>query len=376
MKKKVAILTLPLHHNFGGNLQVYALANVLEELGYNVEVINIQSKSHKFLLLSYNYIKQIIKIIFKKGRINFILLDSDKEKLYKNHRIFLEKNINLTKKITHKYSLEKIISEESYHAIIVGSDQVWRKEYTPNIYKYFLDFVKDKKIRKIAYAASFGVSKWQYDKETTQRIKELAKDFHYISVRELDAVDLCREYLDVVSENVLDPTLLLSKQKYLSLIEKIEIESKNKLFTYILDKNSYKETFIKKICKENNFELHSIDLFKVKEKPILCNIDNLVTPSIESWLSNFRDAEFILTDSFHGMVFSIIFNKEFLVFVNEDRGASRFYSLLKFLQLEDRVITESSFNLSKLEKIDYDKINSLIDKRVYQIKNTLARVIK
>lgn len=376
MNKKVAILTLPLHHNFGGNLQVYALSNVLKDLGYNPDVINIKNKSYDFFSLSTNYVKQIIKIILGKKSVNFILLESEKKKLYRNHKKFIEEKLNLTKQIDKDFPLSKMISENSYHAVIVGSDQVWRKDYTPNIYNYFLDFVDNSNIRKISYAASFGLSEWQYDIETTKQLKKLAKEFDYISVRESDAVDLCKQYLEVDSENVLDPTLLLSKEKYLALAEQFESKSNNKLFTYILDSDSFKDILIRKISEEKKLEICTIELFKIKKTPILFGIEDLVTPHIETWLANFRDAEFIVTDSFHGMVFSIIFNKQFLVFVNQDRGASRFYSLLNFLGLEDRLIVSNSFDISNLAKIDYSKINELINERVLKIKDTLVKVIK
>ena len=376
MNHKIAILTLPLHHNFGGNLQVYALSETLKDLGHQVIVLNIQNKKLTNVAIIKNFGKNILKKIFLSKSINFVVLESEKKKLYKNHTQFLREKLNLTEEITDLSGLEAMVNFHKFDAVVVGSDQVWRKAYTPNIQTYFLNFVKDKSIKKIAYGASFGLEKWQYDRETTLDLAKLAEDFDYISVRESDAVDLCKNYLHIDSEHVLDPTLLLGKEKYLDLIKGFESKSKNKLFTYILDKDLYKNDWINKISADKNLPVTEIELFKNKNIPLIHEIDKIVTPHVETWLANFRDAEFVITDSFHGMVFSIIFNKEFLVFVNNERGASRFYSLLKFLNLEDRIINNKSFNLSSLKKIDYEKTSSLISEKVFQIKNKLARVFK
>lgn len=376
MSKKIAILTLPLHHNFGGNLQAYALSETLKDLGCEVSVLNIQNKKLTNIVIIKNFGKNILKKIFLSKSVNFLILEAEKKKLYQNHTRFLKEKLNLTEEIADLSSLESIVDFYQFDAVVVGSDQVWRKAYTPNIHTYFLNFINGKAIQKIAYAASFGLEQWQYDSQTTLDLAKLAEDFDYISVRESDAVDLCQKYLHVDSEHVLDPTLLVAKEKYLDLAKDFQSHSKHKLFTYTLDENPHKDTLIKKIATEKKLEISRINLFKFKKSPFIENIEDAVTPHIETWLANFRDAEFIVTDSFHGMVFSIIFNKEFLVFVNKERGASRFYSLLKFLNLEERIIHDESFDILRLEKINYEKINFLISERVLQIKEKLSRVIK
>lgn len=374
--KKVAILTLPLHHNFGGNLQAYALSETLKDLGHQVTVLNIQNKKVTNISIIKNFVKNILKKIFLSKNVNFIILESEKTKIHQHHTAFLKEKLNLTDEIYDFSTLETILELQEFDAVVVGSDQVWRKAYTPNIQTYFLNFVKDKSIKKIAYAASFGLEKWQYDSEITSELVKLAKDFDYISVRESDAVDLCKNYLHIDSEHVLDPTLLVAKEKYLDLAKDFQSHSKHKLFTYTLDQSLYKEKMIKKISEQKALEVSKIEIFKKKKSPVIFDIENSITPHIETWIANLRDAEFVITDSFHGMVFSIIFNKEFLVFVNSDRGASRFYSLLKILDLESRVINGESINISDIEKIDYKRVNALIEYKVSQIKAKLHKVIE
>lgn len=116
-------------------------------------------------------------------------------------------------------SLRKYFKKNRYDAVIVGSDQTWRPKYSPNIYDFYLDFIsKDKRIKRIAYASSFGVDDWEYSAEETKKCAKLSKLFDGISVREQSGIDLCKDHLGVDSELALDPTLLLNKDDYVTLI--------------------------------------------------------------------------------------------------------------------------------------------------------------
>src|SRR5690606_30541311 len=136
-----------------------------------------------------------------------------------------------------------------FSAVVVGSDQVWRPRYSPNIYNFFLDFLKNNStIKKVAYAASFGTEDWEYTEEQTREARELIKHFNAVSVRESSGVLLCDKYLnrkDAV--HVLDPTLLLKAEDYNQLINKTKKEIG--LFTYVLDETKEKLDFIKQCSK-------------------------------------------------------------------------------------------------------------------------------
>lgn len=366
--KKVAILTLPLHINFGGNLQAFALYSVLKDLGYDVDLLNIQNEKTKLFGFFLNVCKQFIKsyILFKP--VSYLFLEKEKELIYKNHSNFISKYLKKSNIIYDKHSFKSVIAEEKYDAVIVGSDQVWRKDYVKNIETYFLNDVENLETKKIAYAASFGVDEWQYDDEQTKKITELAKSFNYISVREDSAVELCKKYLNQHVEHVLDPTMLLSKNDYLNLCNNINTNNKGKLFNYILDNCPKKSEFINKIAKRLDKEIFSISLNKIKNEPFIKDIESFVIPPIEEWLKAFDDADFIITDSFHGMVFSIIFNKPFYVILNKERGAVRFNSLLKLLDLESRIVKKISTDELKIgdENIDYDCVNCKLEKLKFQ----------
>jgi len=377
-KHKVAILTLPLHTNFGGNIQAYALQKVLNDLGADAKLINIQRKPLNVLRSILSVIKQIIKRYVLGKSTAFKLTNYEYSIASQNHREFIEKNISLTEPIYHISQISTLFDKNQYHAIFVGSDQVWRKAYTPRIESYFLDFLQDNtQIKKIAYAASFGLDSWQYDEEQTKKLSQLAKKFDYISVREDSAVELCKKHLNIGVQHVIDPTLLLSKGDYLNLCKGTESKNKGKIFAYILDEAENKEKILNHVSKKIAKDLFSISIQKKKKDTLFIdNIEDFVAPPIQEWIKAFDDADFIVTDSFHGMVFSIIFNKPFLAIVNKKRGASRFYSLLKYLNLEDRVIEDDLAVLETLDyQVDYHLINVKLEEKRSAIKASIVELL-
>ncbi len=190
-----------------------------------------------------------------------------------------------------------------FDALIVGSDQVWRPMYNYNIEDCFLSFVSHMNLKRVAYAASFGTDKWEFTQQQTEQCAVLAKRFDGISVREKSGVALCNKYLGVNATHVLDPTLLMKSQDYIKLCSHIS-KREPFIFAYVLDESEEK---IKSIV--NFAERRGLPYF-------IKGADNTVSDddTIELWLSYFRDAAFVVTDSFHGTAFSIIFNKDFYVF--------------------------------------------------------------
>lgn len=356
---KIGILTLPLTDNYGGILQAIALYRLLQK--QDNEVVLIYKDFHPILW------KEIVKKIFL--RIPFydfknIKSNHKKEKEQmkrkKFHRNFIEKEIfRISENLYTKSDLESYAKNEKFDAIIVGSDQVWRKEYINDKYYkcYFLDFVDSSKTKKIAYAASFGKNYW----EGTDDIEDISKclnDFNAIGTRELSGIDICKNSFGFKdAKHVLDPTLLIGKEFYLNEIisnHQTENAKKGGLVTYVLDEAIEKKeiiTFMKNSLKITN--LNHLKGFNNSE----------VTYSIPEWLTSFAYADFIVTDSFHGMIFSIIFEKNFIVIGNPNRGLDRFTSLLSLLNLEDRLVFNlEDINKKKIDNIDYQIINMILDK--------------
>ena len=364
MTKKIAILTQPLHVNFGGTLQAFALQKTLIGMGYQVETLNYQWKKISGLRKVLSVLKQ--KIL--SNRKVYPFFEKELKIINSEHQNFIENNINYSPILYSNEELKNYFEDNSFDAVIVGSDQVWRVAYSPRIESFFLDFLSDKKgIKKIAYSASFGIDEWQFNTEKTLEIKSLLHKFNAISVRENSAVDLCQQYLDVEVRHTLDPTLLLEAKEYLKLLNFKQNESNNsgKIFVYVLDRNESKQKIINSISKKLDKEVfHNQPAKHAKESYFVGNLEPYIYPSIEGWIKSFCDADYIITDSFHGTVFSIIFNKPFISIVNKERGASRFESLLSQLDLTNRMVNDV-FEISNeliYDKIDYELVNrKLVD---------------
>lgn len=365
---KIGILTQPLHTNYGGLLQAYALQVVLKKMGHEVWTIDRQFKDISTLIKVLSIAKRLIlKFIFHKPVvIRTWSTTSEKQAIAKNTNRFIKENIQITKKIDTSKKMS-ILNKYQFEAYIVGSDQVWRPEYSPCLENYFLDFlVNENKARRIAYAASFGIDQWEFSPNQTAQCALLAKQFNEISVREDSAVTLCKEYLDVDAIHVLDPTMLLTKEDYIRLVEKDNIpKSKGTLMTYVLDSSPEKKEIIQNIAKELNLIPFSVMPEKTFPEAGYNRIPACVYPPVTEWIRGFMDADFVFTDSFHGTVFAIIFNKPFIAIGNEDRGLTRFNSLLKTFNLEYRLISDLSNLNDKLiyKEINWERINLLLNKK-------------
>lgn len=343
---KVGMLTLPLHVNYGAVLQAYALQQALKELGHDPILLDIRSSLYKknSILSFLSYFKALV--LRTKAR------ECEYGNLYFER--FVDTHLNKTKKIRFKYQLDRF---SNYDAYVVGSDQVWRSDYALNIELFYLDFV-GQATTKLSYAASFGKSEWGYNALQTKSCSKLLKRFHRVSVREESAVELVRTKLGGLSDCVLDPTMIIPLNKYNDLICEgaDNLFGKNDLFCYVLDLSSEKRKLIsmcaeKKSLNEVIFNDSRLDKDKM---------------SIENWLQGIRDSRFIITDSFHGMVFCILFNKEFIVLANRERGYERFSSLLGQLGLLDRLISDDLFEIPdsfEEREIDYSLVNNLLEKK-------------
>lgn len=363
---KIGILTQPLLNNYGGLLQAFALQQKLKSLGHDTWIINrlyskpgVKPKLIKLVKnIFYRHIttKKDIPLSMNEFEYRYIYgkISHFKSKFIFpiTHEIYDTKGMNNLKKL-------------DFDAFIVGSDQVWRQDYSPCITNYFLDFaIEFENIKRISYAASFGTSEFEIDQNKRSLISKLASNFDSVSVRESSGIKLCQEHLGVNAVQVLDPTMLLDVKVYKKLItDENESISEGKLMSYFLDTTGIKKNYIEQISNELNLTPFSIMPKTKFTKESINNLDEVVFPSVTKWLKGFDDAEFVITDSFHGCVFSILFNKPFIAIGNKRRGLSRFQSLLEKFGLEDRFVLDSEkidpILLSK--KIDWDKVNLILE---------------
>lgn len=357
---KISILTQPLGHNYGGLLQAYALQRYLKKIGCDVETLDRRAQPSKGALAK-RYVINVIKLLF--GRITSIPTAGRQAKALMNLAEFRNKRLVMSPTITSENDLRDYYRTRNFDAFLVGSDQVWRPRYSPSILNFYLDFLNDIKspAKRIAYAASFGVDSWEYSSELTEKCKTLAQQFDVISVRESAAVDLCMEKLGVSAQCVVDPTLLLEPADYEPLIKGCgENVNADCVLSYVLD-----PALEKRSIADSVGSLLGVKVFSIKPEHSVAQVrvKDLGTcrfPSVESWLQAFRDASFVVTDSFHGTVFSIQFNKPFIAVGNSTRGMARFESLLSQFGLTERLV-DSSNEVSPeliLRKIDWDAVDN------------------
>ena len=373
---KIGILTHPLRFNYGGILQNYALQKTLIDMGHDVYTIDVhQDKSSVYRFLSYIK-RNILYILGKRSISTHYYVNITRRqflKISENLQPFIASHIRTTEYIPSYEDLNKV-KKYNFDAYVVGSDQVWLKQFVPVT---FFDFLEKSKVKKIAYAASFGNSNWSYGAKLTKECKRLAQLFNGISVRESSAIQLCRKYLDVDATLVLDPTLLLTRDDYNDLCREQKKPKDKIIMKYILDQSQQKEAIAHTLKTLLGLTIKEVKPKEKEFKPSV-NIEDLVIPPISEWLAGFRDADFVVTDSFHGMVFSIIYNKQFIAIGNYKRGIDRFTSLLSMLNLMDRLVPEDvdiNEYLSKITNIDYNKVNDIIAKNKAMSKGFLLRML-
>lgn len=344
------------------------------------EVVVFDCPLRKFKLSIWRkplcYSKRIIKryILQDKGTlINKEKIDFEKERYFrKNTQPFINAHI-------HRYVVRKLedIKKDDIDAIVVGSDQIWRMLYFKSMWftkraaNAFLAFTAGWNIKRIAYAASFGNNNPEIPEGEIEDCKQAISKFDAVSVREKNGVKICKDLFGIDAKWVLDPTMLLQLSDYIKLIgNKKDENSHGMLMSYVLDEYPEVAELRSKIAKEKNL--------KVNISNVADNGSDksgvLPQPPVEHWLQSFLDADYIINDSFHACVFSILFHKQFTVYGNKDRGMERFTSLLSMFGLEDRLVTNVN-EYKPLPDIDYTKVDKILNEKrkeaVVFLKNNL-----
>ena len=340
---KIGIITQPLIANYGGTLQNFALHQVLKLLGHDPITIDYIQAPISYFRYVLSLCKSMALFFIPNKRRPFTIRHIPKRNAIME--AFVRKHIAVTRQVS-SYTPD-LIKEYGLEAIITGSDQVWRPRYNRFLEDMFLRFAKDARIKKVVYAASFGVDFWEYTDEQTVACKKWIQQLDSVSVREASGIDLCKRYFNVEAIEVLDPTLLLDKEDYENVCKDVPKEEKSFVASYILDFTPEKERFICKMAAEKGL---SVRIFSAGKD---------MKWSVEEWLSMFRDADYIVTDSFHGTVFSIIFNKSFISIGNPSRGMSRFYSLLDKFGLQQCLLAEDNLEDGMLRDVDWEYTNRI-----------------
>jgi len=344
---KICVLTQPLGPNYGGILQAFALQKVLKDMGHDVTTL-------RWLPLSpRNPIKTLRRFLAKylKGNKDIVYFNYEKQLHYtfREQDRFIDEHLDCTSAAAPL----KTGDMASFDAYIVGSDQVWRPMYSPYIPNFYLDFLGDAPAKRIAYAASFGVDVWETDEKTTGIIRPLAQKFDAISVREESGIRLCKQFLGVQAQVMPDPTLLLQADDYLPLCALQQPKEGGYIAAYILDRSDEKQQFLHRVSAEIGLPVRFVGRMDWVNG----------ADSLESWIEGLAGASYVITDSFHGTVFSLLFGKNFLSLANSSRGASRFKSLLAVFGLENRLLENSLLETSvtSIPRIDYEAVKERLN---------------
>lgn len=337
---KIGIVTLFNVPNYGAILQAYALAAYLKKQGHDILLFNVESpKKNPFIYK----LKRLIKLRF---------IDQFQRKYYPTITSNLEEKVDL---------------------YMVGSDQVWNPEITKTVYdKYFLSFALHGK--KVAYAASFGTQEWEFE-HLSKQVSNLLRDFSHITVREEQGKALLQQNFHIRSKSVLDPCFLL--------------EAKDYLFEKKMPLSSYPLLVSYKLCYDRMFSLRMSNLSRklgCRKKELRsryisflpdCKELNINYCRVEEWIYWIASSRYVVTDSFHGLVFSLLFRKQFVLFPSIPKRSSRIDNLLEKLNLSSRKV--NSFKeaeiLFKEAPIAYSQIDELLVSLKKISKQELSRML-
>ena len=339
--------------NYGTALQVTALSSVIKKMGYEAEVINYIPHGK---VVTNETLHSVIEYAYERAKLLFNLTYVDEER-NKNFTNFINKNLTLTKRCETSSDLFEL--NDKYDAFICGSDQIW----SPTVFnsKYFLDFVP--KNKKIAYAPSIGVTNIE-DAHIKQAIKGLISDFSYLSIREQQGKSLIKNLCNKEAALVLDPTMLLDKDGWNSLLAiKGKKAEDNYILCYFLGDNKKHWEYVKNISHELNLKIKIIPMHKNDINKGCC--EETCDPA--RFVELIADAKFICTDSFHGVAFAINYNKQFCVFERFNKNDtksqnSRIYNILNILKLENRLVDLNKPVANYLKTINYIEVNNILDK--------------
>ncbi len=344
---KIGIITFHCSYNYGSALQAFALKTLLKKKKYDVNIINFIYKKD---FEQYRLFRTKLYYKNPKAFISDILF-YNKNKIRKdNFELFAKKYFNLTQKKYYNYKDMKELNDE-FDIFICGSDQIWNLDCTQGVEPaYFLKFANKDKL-KIAYAPSLAHVKFARDYDTD--LKKAIKDLDYISIREESTLPLIQSLIEKKIEIVLDPTLLLDAEDYKSL-EKKQIIDKKYIFVYMLEYNINLVNYCNNLSKKFNIEVVYIANKKFNGLKGI----NIFGIGPDMFLEYIKNAEYIITNSFHATVFSIIFNKKFVTFLTE-KSSSRMYDLLKKLEVSERIYKQG-FDIK--QDINYLQVKQNLNK--------------
>ncbi len=321
--------------NYGANLTAYSMLELVQSFGFTAKLLDDGVRTGQ------------------EYAINSFMLKFADQFLKRTNRITLTQAAELSKKVK---------------GVILGSDQILRLDYIKyNLDKHLLNWV-DNNTRKIALSASFGIFKdeflacahWPSSKET---MTNAIKSFDYLSCREKSGCEIYREVFNLDSDWILDPVFLVDKAKFDDIIEYGGSLHSDKIISYVLDyKNEYNKLY------SYIYNKFSLDIINITEKNY----------SVENWLKCIKECRLLITDSFHGVCFALIFNKPFICIRNRDRGNARFQTLIDYFDISKNFVyfVDDVINGNCDFDLDYNTINNRIASKRAEDLSRIGKVLR
>ena len=333
-------------------MQAYALQLALRKMGYEPVTLNIPFDRRSPLM---RWVKSHIRAI---KRISYDQSTHSERIVLQHTARFVQQHITLSPPLRSNTQLRQYYRQHPAYAYIVGSDQVWRQQFVPMLDDYFLDFIPETdSVRRIAYAASFGVDPIDISPERIALYSDLLRRFASISVRELSAVPILEQQFGTPAQWVLDPTMLLTREEYIDLLG-LRVKPSSEVFAYMLTDTPHKEEIALKVAQAQHSTYRLFSPWR-HWNTRAGSLKECILPPVEAWLEGILNAQCVVTDSFHGVAFSLIFGKPFIAIVNNRSGCSRFDSLI------------GSFGLESLQEEAYELVRS---PELYDVKSITQKM--
>lgn len=360
--KTIGIITYHHYYNYGTMLQALALQEKVEQLGYQAELIDFKQDNS---LSRYEMLKLRIKRmpVYIKERKKYRALADSREKIKEKNELFeqfYKTYLHVGKK---KYTTTQQLMENPpvYDGYVVGSDQTWNPFVANSPEAFFLPFVENKS-KKGSYGPSLAVKSLSDEKEKEYRKK--LSNFSFLSCREQDGAQLLSRITQKEVKCVLDPTLLLSAKEWGKYCE-FEIPKEPYILVYFLGEKSEHRRAVEKIQKLTNWKIISLPAAYLEMKN---NDYKKVWGGPKEFLSLIRGAALICTDSFHGTMFSINFQRNFFSFCKssdseESSENSRLYSALNIFGLSNRIIHNMDNLTAEDISIDYKNVIPILEEQ-------------
>lgn len=368
---KIGIITWFTGPNYGTNLQAIALQYYLRKQGHEVNIINYEVPPAKVIKENKSLLQKIVNQP-KKIAVKYAMHKYKSDIEIRNEKLVLaiRNKCILTSKIKSEEELISVCN--SFDLLICGSDQIWNPNWYDRFYFADYDGIKTK---RISYAPSMGVNSIPSD--VIPNIKRSIEKFDKISVRETKAAYLLEPYLSNKPTVVVDPTLLLSVNEWNEIFKKKNIEADKYILAFFLNDETLHLKATQDFAKNESYKLIFIPY---KGTTYLQNADIRADAGLEDLLDLIRSAEYIITDSFHITVFSIIFKKQFFTFqrFKEDSYTSqnvRVTNLLELVNLKERMIPYQSKVIPKMNPINYYNQISKLNHEIEQSKEFLKKAI-